>query len=79
MVRTELRVGDIYRNPDTRRRFRIMSLGRGGIVAECLDAPFPEEPVCTFSMDLFCFLMRREEEAVAEEFERYLESLSSWG
>jgi hypothetical protein len=74
----ELRIGDIYRNRDS-RRFRIVSLGRWGIVAECLDAPFPEEPVCTFSTDLFSMLMQPEEEAVAEEFERYLESLSSWG
>jgi hypothetical protein len=76
MTTAKLRVGEIYRDRETRVRFRIVSTDPG-VVAENLDTHFPNDPVCSLSDEAMRSRLQPEAEASADDFEKYLSWLAA--
>jgi hypothetical protein len=72
MVQANVEIGQVWQNPQTRRRFLVLAVEPEQVVVERLDCLFPDEPVCSLPPPLFRTLLRPEEEVLAQDIERYL-------
>jgi hypothetical protein len=72
MVKANVEIGQVWQNPQTRRRYLVLAVEPEQVVVERLDCLFPEEPVCSLRPQLFRTLLRPEEEVLAQDIERYL-------